>query len=349
MRARGFALRLVCLGVGVFLTTNRVRAAEAPPTPEQVAFFEKSIRPVLVKECYSCHSAKAEQLKGKLKLDSRDDLRKGGETGPAVVLGDPQKSLLIQAIKHVKEELSMPPKKKLPETVVADFEKWIAMGAPDPRDTADKAKKYVIDLEKGRKFWAFQPLQQPTLPAVKNAAWAKGAIDRFLLAELEAKGLKPVADADARTLLRRLSFDLIGLPPSPEDVETFVKEYAANPQTALETVVDRLLAVAAVRRALGPPLARRRPLCRVERPIRQLRLSAMPGATATMSSTRSTRTSRMTSSSASSWPATCCPRRTTGRRPNSSSPPASWPSAPRRTTNGTRSSSRWTWRTSRST
>ena len=136
----------------------------------------------------------------------------------------------------------MPPKKKLPDEVIADFEKWIAMGAPDPRDAPVKVAKWEIDIEKGRQFWAFQPPKKTAPPAVKDAAWPRGDIDRFLLAELEAKGLKPVADADPRTLLRRVTFDLIGLPPTPEDVDAFVKDYAAQPQSALETVVDKLLA-----------------------------------------------------------------------------------------------------------
>jgi hypothetical protein len=212
------------------------------PAPEQTAFFEKNIRPVLVRECYSCHSAGAEKIRGGLTLDTRDGIRKGGEKGPAVVPGDPKKSLLLQAIKQTDEDFKMPPKKKLGDDVIADFEKWIAMGAPDPRDAPSKITKVEIDIEKGRQFWAFQPPKKTPPPAVKNTAWPKSDIDRFLLAELEAKGLKPVADADARTLVRRLYFDLIGLPPTPEEVEEFVKEHAAKPQAAIEKVVDKLLA-----------------------------------------------------------------------------------------------------------
>jgi hypothetical protein len=216
--------------------------AQTPPPPEQIAFFEKSIRPVLVRECYSCHSTTAEKVRGGLTLDTRDGIRKGGDNGPAVVPGDVKNSLLLKAIKHAEEELKMPPKKKLGDDVVADFEKWVAMGAPDPRDGPAKAAKAEIDIEKGRQFWSFQPLKKTAPPAVKNAAWPKGDIDRYLLAELEAKQLKPVADADPRTLIRRVTFDLTGLPPTPEDVEAFVKDYAAKPQAALEAVVDKLLA-----------------------------------------------------------------------------------------------------------
>src|SRR5438132_11408221 len=131
MRIGSFALSLTCLGTGVLLTASLSRAAEAPATPEQIAFFERSIRPVLVKECYSCHATTAEKIKGGLTLDTRDGMRKGGDTSPAVVPGDVKKSLLIQAIRQVHDELKMPPKKKLADDVIADFEKWIAMGAPD--------------------------------------------------------------------------------------------------------------------------------------------------------------------------------------------------------------------------
>jgi hypothetical protein len=213
-----------------------------PATPEQIAFFEKSIRPVLVRECYSCHATTAEKIKGGLTLDTRDGLRKGGKTGPGIIPGDTANSLLLKAIKHVEDDLKMPPKKKLADSVIADFEKWIALGAADPRDSSPKLAKNVIDIENGRKFWSFQPLKKTAPPAVKDAAWPKCDIDRFLLAELEAKGLKPVAAADPRTLIRRLYFDITGLPPSPEEIETVVKEYASNPQGALEALVDKLLA-----------------------------------------------------------------------------------------------------------
>ena len=215
---------------------------EPAATPEQVAFFEKSIRPVLARECYGCHAATAEKVRGGLTLDTRDGLLKGGQSGPAVIPGDPKKSLLVKALRHADEVKPMPPKKKLPDEVAADFERWVAMGAPDPRDYAAKVTKAEIDLEKGRKFWAFQPPKKRAPPAVKGATWPRSDIDRFLLAELEAKGLKPVADADPRALARRLYFDLIGLPPAPEDVEAFVKGHAAGPHAALERLADRLLA-----------------------------------------------------------------------------------------------------------
>src|SRR5262249_27827324 len=200
------------------------------------------VRPIRVRECYSCHATTAQKVRGGLLLDSRDGIRKGGDNGPAVVPGDIKKSRLLMAIKQNHDELKMPPKKKLPAEVIADFQQWIVMGAPDPRDSPAQLTKYEIDIEKGRTFWSFQPPKKTNPPALKDTAWAKSEIDRFLLGALEAKGLKPVADADPRTLLRRLSLDLTGLPPTPEEVEAFVKEYASKPQTALEKVVGRLLA-----------------------------------------------------------------------------------------------------------
>jgi hypothetical protein len=218
-------------------------SADKPATADQIAFFEKSIRPVLVKECYECHASTAKEIKGGLTLDTRDGIRTGGDTGPAIVPGSTSKSLLIKAIRHVDPERGMPPTKKLPEEVVAAFERWISMGAPDPRDgVASKATKYEIDIEKGRQFWSFQPPKKSTPPAVKDAAWPKSDIDRYLLAALETKELRPVADADARTLIRRVYFDLIGLPPTPEQVESFVSQHAKDPAAALATAVDDLLA-----------------------------------------------------------------------------------------------------------
>jgi hypothetical protein len=209
------------------------------PTAEQLAFFEKKIRPVLVSQCYTCHSEEAKKQKGDLLLDTRDGIRKGGETGPAVVPGNPTKSLLIKAIKQT-DTLRMPPKSKLSDEVVADFEKWIASGAADPRDNK-KVAASEIDIEKGRQFWAFQSPKPSPVPTPKDAGWARNDIDRDLLAAMEAKGIKPVGDADARSLIRRIYFDLVGLPPTPEDVEAFAQSAINNRQSAIEAVVDKLL------------------------------------------------------------------------------------------------------------
>src|SRR5262249_39151311 len=169
-------------------------AAQGTVPPEQIAFFEKNIRPVLVRECYSCHASTAKKIKGKLTLDTREGIRKGGETGPAVVPGDAKKSLLLKAIQQTHDELKMPPTKKLDAAVIAHFEKWIAMGAPDPREKPTTSGKYVIDIEKGRHFWSFVPPKKVPPPTVKATTWPKSDIDRFLLAQMEARDVKPAAD-----------------------------------------------------------------------------------------------------------------------------------------------------------
>jgi cytochrome c553 len=216
-------------------------ATAEKPTADQLAFFEKKIRPVLASNCYQCHSEEGKKEKGGLLLDTRDGIRRGGDNGPAVVPGDTRKSLLLKAIKQTDATLKMPPKSKLSDEVVADFEKWIATGAADPRDGKKVAAAKEIDIEKGRQFWAFQLPKKSEPPRVADSAWSRTDIDKFLMAGLEAKGLKPVGDADARALVRRIYFDLIGLPPTPEDVEAFVQAASTNRQAAIEAVVDKLL------------------------------------------------------------------------------------------------------------
>jgi hypothetical protein len=206
-----------------------------------IAFFERHIRPVLVEHCYSCHSAKADKLKGGLLLDTREGTLKGGDSGPALVPGSPEKSLLLLALRGADPDTVMPPKpgKRLPAAVVKDFEQWIAAGAPDPRSThAAAPARTKIDWDEARKYWAFQPLREPRIPDVRDAAWPASPIDRFILARLEARGLKPAPDADPATLLRRLSFDLTGLPPTPEETEAFLAD--PSPE-ATARVVERLL------------------------------------------------------------------------------------------------------------
>jgi hypothetical protein len=206
---------------------------------EAVAFFEKKIRPVLVAECYKCHSIESgKKVRGGLALDTREGILRGGDIGPVIVPGSPSRSLLIKALSHSDPELSMPPKKKLDAAVVRDFEEWIRMGAPDPRGSVKTAYK-DLDTEHGRKHWAYQPPKKVAEPRVKNTTWPRTDIDRFILAALETKGLTPVGDADRRTLLRRVTFDLTGLPPTPAEVEAFAAD--ASPD-AFPKVVDRLLA-----------------------------------------------------------------------------------------------------------
>ncbi|MBI1916217.1 MAG: DUF1549 domain-containing protein [Planctomycetes bacterium] len=225
-------------GLWLVWTARVGPAGETLPTSEQVRFFETRVRPVLVEHCYKCHSAQAKSPKGGLLLDSRDSLRKGGDTGPAVVPGKPGESLLIKAVRYTDELLRMPPKGKLSAAVVADLEHWVAIGAPDPRTTA-AAVKGAIDWDVARKHWAFQPIQRSPVPAVKNAAWPLTPVDNFLLARQEERGLTPSPPADRLTLIRRATFDLIGLPPTPEAVAAFEADHSPD---AFEKVVDRLLA-----------------------------------------------------------------------------------------------------------
>jgi hypothetical protein len=211
---------------------------ERPVTPEHAKFFETKIRPVLMTTCAKCHSKSATKIKGGLLVDSREGLRKGGDTGAAIVPGKPDESLLITAIRYTDDSLQMPPDKPLPKGVVADFEAWVKMGAPDPREAKELPVK-TFDAGKRRQFWSFQPPRLAKPPAVKNAGWPRTDIDGHLLAALEAKGLVPVGDADRRTLIRRVSFDLAGLPPSPEAVEAIATDTSAE---AFKNVVDGLLA-----------------------------------------------------------------------------------------------------------
>jgi hypothetical protein len=200
-----------------------------------IAFFESRIRPVLVKSCYQCHSAAAPKVRAGLLLDTRDGIRKGGDGGPAVVPGDAEASLLLKAIRH--DGLQMPPKENLPESVVADFVQWVKMGAPDPR--AGKAATYrAMTLEESRDFWSFKRPARVPLPRVRDGDWPRGDIDRYVLAGLEAKGLRPVADAERRVLVRRLYLDLIGLPPAPEELAAALGDEASD---WLEKLADRLL------------------------------------------------------------------------------------------------------------
>lgn len=202
--------------------------------------FEKKIRPVLVAQCYSCHAADSKEIKGGLALDTRDGTRRGGESGPAVVPGDLSASLLIAAIRH-EDGLEMPPKSKLTDEQIADFVKWIEAGAVDPREGKSPVAAAGIDVEQGREFWAFQhPVKTPP-PLGKEDSWPLTDVDRFVRAAQEREGLEVVGDAEPRTLVRRLFFDLIGLPPTPAQVQTFVKSWEQNPQATLESTVDELL------------------------------------------------------------------------------------------------------------
>ncbi|MBL9132501.1 MAG: PSD1 domain-containing protein, partial [Verrucomicrobiaceae bacterium] len=190
---------------------------------EGMAFFEAKVLPLLQSRCYECHSHE-KKIKGGLALDLKSGWQTGGDNGPAIVPGDLVKSHLIEAVRYTNPEMEMPPKGKLAANEIEVLEKWVAMGAPDSRvaKVAEKAK--TIDFETGKKFWAFQPVRDAKAPEVKDGAWPLGAVDRFVLAKLEATGLQPNADADAHTWLRRVSLDLTGLPPTPGEMEAFMEE-----------------------------------------------------------------------------------------------------------------------------
>lgn len=227
-------------GPGLSLFVGAVLGATAAePTAEQIEFFEAKVRPVLVDHCYSCHSDKAEKIKGGLKLDTREATLKGGTTGAVIAPGDPDASLLIKAVRYTDAELQMPPKdKKLSAEQIAALEAWVKMGAPDPR--ADNGPKPLTDIAEARaRHWAFQPVVKLAAPRVKNSRWLKTPVDNFILAKLEEKKLQPAPAADRRTLIRRASYDLLGLPPTLAEVEAFAKDTSP---AAYARLVDRLLA-----------------------------------------------------------------------------------------------------------
>jgi hypothetical protein len=218
---------LILLAGGLGLPIGAA-AAEPPRDAAGIEFFEKKIRPVLVRHCAECHAADSKTLRGGLLVDSRGGLLAGGDSGPAVVPGKPDESLLLEALRY--ESFEMPPTGKLPDAVIADFAQWIEMGLPDPRTATGQSARTTregIDVEAGRDFWAFRPLADAPLPSVKNADWPRSPVDRFVLAALEDAGVGPSPPADAETLLRRLYFTLIGLPPSPEEIDRFLAELAA--------------------------------------------------------------------------------------------------------------------------
>lgn len=210
-----------------------------------VAFFESKIRPVLAENCYKCHSASAAadgKLKGGLQLDTRAGIRKGGETGPAVEPGNSAESLILGALRH-ESDLKMPPKSKLSPDIAADFQKWIEMGAPDPRDgEIAEIKADGVDIAAGQKHWAFRPLAKPSTPQATDQKWIRTDIDRFIRARQEASGIGANPIADHRSLVRRAYFDLIGLPPTPEQVSLFVAAADKDFDSAWGGLIDELLA-----------------------------------------------------------------------------------------------------------
>lgn len=223
-----------------------------PPTDEEVEFFETRVRPVLAESCYSCHAETSPRIRARLKVDSLHGLLEGGVSGPALVPGDVEGSALIEAVRYEDPTFAMPPSEKLEEDQIRDLERWVAMGAPWPegpepsmtmvsvRDSAGgESLEREIDLEEAREFWAFQPVRRPEAPESSKDRWSWSDIDRFLHADMQERGVRPVGDADRETWLRRVTFDLTGLPPTPEEQAAFAADRSSG---AHEKVVDRLLA-----------------------------------------------------------------------------------------------------------
>jgi mono/diheme cytochrome c family protein len=212
-------------------------AAPAKRSPEGVELFEKRVRPVLVQHCYRCHSAGAKKLKGGLRLDTREGVLRGGASGPAVVPGEPGKSLLLKAVKHAGGVKAMPPERKLSDAEIAGLVAWVKMGAPDPRDGGTSAKP--IAMKNASKFWSFRAVEPPAVPDIRNPQGEiRNAVDAFILARLNEKGWKPSPTAGRRTLIRRATYDLTGMPPTPNEIDAFLKD---NSPDAFAKVVDRLL------------------------------------------------------------------------------------------------------------
>jgi hypothetical protein len=226
---------MLCSGVGA------LSALAADSDPGKMVFFEKSIRPLLAEHCYKCHSESKGENKGGLTLDTQSGWMDGGDSGPALIPGKIAESLLIEAVEQHDPDFAMPPKYKLSVPEIARLKEWVAMGAPDPRDgKAGKLAPSSIDIAAGREFWSFRPVKSPVVPVVKNGDWPSDPIDRFILAKQVGKGVSPVTDADRATLIRRATYDLVGLPPTPAEIRAFINDPAGD-REALARVVDRLL------------------------------------------------------------------------------------------------------------
>lgn len=201
-------------------------------------FFEKKVRPILIERCYECHSTETGKTKGNLAVDSKSALMQGGDNGPGLIAGNPDKSLIIEAVRYKNRDMQMPPKSALPAAEIKVLEEWVKRGAPDPRTQVVAQGPRKIDVEKGRQHWAFTAIKNEEAP--KNAE--PHPVDAFITAKLAEKNMRLSPPADAVTLIRRMSYDLTGLPPTPEEVSEFEGAHAHNPQTAVRALIDRLLA-----------------------------------------------------------------------------------------------------------
>ena len=259
----GVAAVLVLLVAGTCLRAtageaDATKAAGQPFSPEATDFFESRVRPILVDQCIKCHGPKKQS--SSLRLDSREAVIKGGDSGPSLVPAKPDESLIVQAVAHTHEELKMPPSGKLPEASVAIIRQWVALGAPW---SAARGKGGVLASAAGHDpsatHWAFQPLRSPALPAVKDRNWGQTPVDAFVLARLEAAGMTPSARADKRTLIRRATIDLWGIPPTADEIDAFERDQCAG---RIRPSCRSPAGLASLWRTVGPALAGCGPLCR---------------------------------------------------------------------------------------
>ncbi len=236
-----------CVVVAFALCSVSIRASAADPkfTAEQLRFYEQEVQPILKAHCWKCHGDEP-KVKANLRLTNRNNLLKGGDLGPAINTQKLDESRILQAI-HWKDNLEMPPTGKLPSREIDILTRWVKDGAPMPSGPTAVAKEPAkhrggVVTEEAKKYWAYQPIKRSPIPTVTNKAWVKNPIDAFILEKLEAKGLSPAKPADPNALIRRVTYDLTGLPPTPEQVDAFVKEASAKPEVAYEALIDRLLA-----------------------------------------------------------------------------------------------------------
>ncbi|HET9220425.1 MAG TPA: PSD1 and planctomycete cytochrome C domain-containing protein [Terriglobia bacterium] len=243
---RGWTVAMAVFGVigscwlaMAIMAQPQTRTSSQPPTKAQLEFFESRIRPIFANNCYRCHSPANGNPRGGLELDWKGGWEKGGSEGPAIVPGDPEKSLVILAVRYTDPDLQMPPNNaRLSDEQVNDLVSWVRMGAPDPRTTRPSGNGVTYGGS-GKNHWAFKPVAKIVPPVVKNETWVRNDVDRFVLAKLEANGMTANGPADKRTLIRRAYYDLIGLPPTPEQVNAFLADESPN---AFEKVIDSLLA-----------------------------------------------------------------------------------------------------------
>jgi len=225
----------------ILRTLLTILIAPALLAADDAAFFEKTIRPLLTERCVECHGSQT-KIKGGLRLDSREGWATGGDSGPAIIPGQPDQSLLIKAVRYHDRDLQMPESRKLPDDEISALEHWVRIGAPDPRIGGALVKKQTgLSIQEGRKFWSYRTVTPAPVPTVKNAAWPWTEVDRFLLAKAEAVGLAPAPDADLVPLARRLFFNLTGLPPSPAQIDAFVRSASLDRRSAIARLTSDLL------------------------------------------------------------------------------------------------------------